>query len=73
MDVTGDPAAVEDLIQIEGASRLAEGGMVLKSDPAYERFFREMSAGFAAFRRLEPHALRWGDRTLAMRCNLLAE
>jgi CelD/BcsL family acetyltransferase involved in cellulose biosynthesis len=73
VDVTGDPAAVEDLIEIEGASKLAAGGMVLKSDPAYEVFFREMCAGFAALGRLELHALRFGDQTLAMRCNLLAD
>jgi hypothetical protein len=73
VDVTGDPAAVEELIEIEGASRLAAGGMVLRSDPAYEQFFREMCAGFAALGRLELHALRFGDRTLAIRCNLLAD
>jgi CelD/BcsL family acetyltransferase involved in cellulose biosynthesis len=73
VDVTGDPAAIEELIEIEGASKLAAGGMVLKSDPAYEVFFREMCAGFAALGRLELHALRFGDRTLAVRCNLLAD
>ncbi|MGZ4185672.1 MAG: GNAT family N-acetyltransferase [Solirubrobacteraceae bacterium] len=73
VDVTGDPAAVEELIEIEGASRLAAGGMVLRSDPAYEVFFREMCAGFAAVGRLELLALRFGDQTLAIRCNLLAD
>jgi CelD/BcsL family acetyltransferase involved in cellulose biosynthesis len=73
VDVTGDPAAVEELIEIEGASKLAAGGMVLRSDPAYEVFFREMCAGFAAVGRLELHALRFGDQTLAIRCNLLAD
>jgi hypothetical protein len=71
--VTGEPAAVEELIEIEGSSKLAAGGMVLKSDPAYERFFREMCAGFAAAGRLQLHALRFGDQTLAIRCNLLAD
>jgi hypothetical protein len=73
VDVTGEPDAVEELIEIEGASKLAAGGMVLKSDPAYERFFREMCAGFAATGRLQLHALRHGDQTLAIRCNLLAD
>jgi hypothetical protein len=73
LDVTGESAAVEQLIEIEGASKLAAGGMVLKSDPAYERFFREMCAGFAALGRLQMHALRVGDTTLAIRCNLLAD
>ena len=71
--MTGEPAAVNELIEIEGASRLAAGGMVLKSDAAYERFFREMCAGFAAAGRLQLHALRYGDQTLAIRCNLLAD
>ena len=73
VDVTGDAAAVEELIGIEGASRLAAGGMVLKSDPAYEQFFREMCDGFAQAGRLQLHALRYGDRTVAIRCNLLAD
>jgi CelD/BcsL family acetyltransferase involved in cellulose biosynthesis len=73
VDVTGEATAVEELISIEGASKLAAGGMVLKSDPAYERFFGEMCAGFAAAGRLELHALRLGDQTLAIRCNLLAD
>lgn len=73
VDVTGEPAAVEELIEIEGASRLAAGGMVLASDPAYEVFFREMCGAFAAAGRLELHALRFGDQTLAIRCNLLAD
>ncbi|MGZ4182859.1 MAG: GNAT family N-acetyltransferase [Solirubrobacteraceae bacterium] len=73
VDVTGEPAAVNELIEIEGASRLAASGMVLKSHAAYERFFREMCAGFAAAGRLQLHALRYGDQTLAIRCNLLAD
>jgi Acetyltransferase (GNAT) domain len=73
VDVTGDPTAVDQLIEIEGASRLAAGGMVLKSDPSYERFFREMCAGFAAAGRLQLHSLRYGDQTLAIRCNLMAD
>jgi hypothetical protein len=73
VDVTGEPAAVEELIEIEGVSKLAAGGMVLKSDPAYERFFRDMCAGFAGLGRLQMHALRVGDTTLAIRCNLLAD
>jgi CelD/BcsL family acetyltransferase involved in cellulose biosynthesis len=73
VDVTSEPAAVEELIEIEGASKLAAGGMVLRSNPSYERFFREMCAGFAAVGRLQMHALRVGDTTLAIRCNLLAD
>ena len=73
VDVTGDPAAVQELIEIEGSSKLAAGGLVLKSHPAHERFFHEMCAGFAAAGRLQLHALRFGDRTLAIRCNLLAD
>lgn len=73
VDVTGDATAVEELIEIEGASRLAAGGMVLKSDPAYEQFFREMCDGFAKAGRLQLHALRYRDRTVAIRCNLLAD
>jgi CelD/BcsL family acetyltransferase involved in cellulose biosynthesis len=73
VDLTGDEAAVGKLIEVEGASHLAARGMVLKSDPAYERFFREMCAGFAVAGRLQLHVLRVGERTLATRCNLVAD
>lgn len=73
VDSTRHESAVEELIEIEAASRLAERGMVLKSDPAYERFFREMCAGFAAAGRMQLHVLRCADRTLAARCNLVAD
>lgn len=73
VDVTCEPEAVEELIELEAASKLAARGMVLKSAPAYARCFREMCAGFADAGRLQLHALRSADRTLAIRCNLLAD
>ncbi len=73
LDRSGDEAAVAELIELEGRSRLAESGAVLSSDPALVRFFEEMCAGFAALGRLQLLALRAGDETIALKCNLLAD
>lgn len=73
VDRAGEPAAVAELIELEGRSHLAERGNVLRSDPAQARFFTEMCAAFAARGRLQLLSLQTGDRTLAMKCNLLAD
>ncbi len=73
VDRSGDPEAVRELIALEGASRLAARGTVLSADPAMAGFFTEMCAAFAARDRLQLLALRAGERTLAMKCNLIAD
>lgn len=72
VDRADDPAAVEELIELERRSALAERGTVLTSDPAHARFFREACAGFAAQGRLQVLTLRAGDATLAAKCNFVA-
>jgi CelD/BcsL family acetyltransferase involved in cellulose biosynthesis len=73
LDRAGDPDAVHELIELEGRSYLAARGTVLQSDPAQARFFVEMCAAFAAQGRLQLLALQAGDRTIAMKCNILAD
>jgi CelD/BcsL family acetyltransferase involved in cellulose biosynthesis len=73
VDRAGDEAAVAQLIELEGRSHLAEHGMVLISNPAYVRFFHEMCEAFAARGRLQLLSLQVGDRTIAMKCNILAD
>ncbi|HSZ14881.1 MAG TPA: GNAT family N-acetyltransferase [Solirubrobacteraceae bacterium] len=68
----GEQAAVEQLMELERRSYLAERGTVLAGDPGHARFFREMCAAFAGEGRLQLLALQAGDRTLAMKCNILA-
>jgi hypothetical protein len=73
VDRAGDPDAVQELIALEGRSYLAARGTVLQSNPAQARFFVEMCAAFAARDRLQLLALQAGDRTIAMKCNILAD
>ncbi|MGO9320735.1 MAG: GNAT family N-acetyltransferase [Solirubrobacteraceae bacterium] len=73
VDRAGDEAAVEQLIELERRSYLAERGTVLGEHPGHARFFREMCAAFAARGRLQLLALQAGDRTLAVKCNILAD
>ncbi len=68
----GEQAAVEQLMELERRSHLAERGTVLASDPGHARFFREMCAAFTQEGRLQMLALQAGDRTLAMKCNILS-
>jgi CelD/BcsL family acetyltransferase involved in cellulose biosynthesis len=69
----GDPAAAQQLIDLEQRSYLAERGTVLGRHPGHARFFHEMCAGFAAQGRLQMLALQAGERTLAIKCNILAQ
>ncbi len=69
----GEDAAVAELIELEGRSHLAERGTVLRANESHVRFFHEMCAAFAARGRLQLLALQAGDRTIAMKCNILAE
>jgi CelD/BcsL family acetyltransferase involved in cellulose biosynthesis len=73
VDRASEPDAVRELIELEGRSYLAARGTVLQSDPAQARFFVEMCAAFAAQERLQLLALRAGDRTIAIKCNILAD
>jgi CelD/BcsL family acetyltransferase involved in cellulose biosynthesis len=73
IDRGGEPDAVRELIELEGRSYLAARGTVLQSDPAQARFFVEMCAAFAGQGRLQLLALQAGDRTIAMKCNILAD
>jgi len=68
-----EQTAVAQLIELEGQSYLAERGSVLSADPGQARFFAEMCAAFAARGRLQLLALRAGDKTIAMKCNILAD
>jgi CelD/BcsL family acetyltransferase involved in cellulose biosynthesis len=73
VDHAGEAAAVARFVELEGRSYLAERGSVLSSDPGLVQFFGEMCAAFAAQGRLQLLALEAGDRTIAMKCNILAD
>ncbi|MCW3033075.1 MAG: hypothetical protein JWM60_1420 [Solirubrobacterales bacterium] len=73
LDRTGQDGAVAQLVELEAASHLAERGEVIAADPAIEGFFTEMCDRFAARDRLQLLALNAGGRTVAVKCNLLAD
>jgi CelD/BcsL family acetyltransferase involved in cellulose biosynthesis len=70
VDLAGDGEAVERFLAIEAAGwKGREGGaLTVASD---DQFFRAVTAEFAAAGRLQLLALEVGDRTVAMKCNLL--
>lgn len=71
-DRADDPSAVEELIDLERRSAVAERGSVLTSDPAHATFFREACANFASEGRLQLLTLRAGTAILATKCNFIA-
>lgn len=70
-DRSDEPAAVEAFLALEAAGWKGRAGTALAS-AGHRGFFDEMARGFAAAGRLQLLALEAGDRTLAMKCNLLA-
>ncbi len=65
VDAGADPDAAERFLALEAGGWKGAAGSALASDPAHERFFRAVHAGFA--RRGAAHVLelRGGDRTTA--------
>ena len=70
-DRSDEPAALDTFLALEGAGWKGRAGTALASAGRRE-FFEETARGFAAAGRLQLLALEAGDRTLAMKCNLLA-
>jgi CelD/BcsL family acetyltransferase involved in cellulose biosynthesis len=71
-ECSGDPAAYDEFLRMEQAGWKGVAGTALASLQGQAEFFREMCSGFAAAGRLELLALRSTERTVAMKCNLLA-
>jgi CelD/BcsL family acetyltransferase involved in cellulose biosynthesis len=69
-DRAGDPAAVERFLELEASGWKGRAGGAF-AVARHDDFFRSVTAAFAAAGRLQLYALEAGDRTVAMKCNLL--
>jgi CelD/BcsL family acetyltransferase involved in cellulose biosynthesis len=72
VDRAGEPDAVERFLRLESQSWKGREGTAMLARPSHADFFREVCEGFAAIRRLQLFELRAGERTVAMKCNLVA-
>ena len=71
-DVTPEAAAVDRFLDLEASGWKGRAGTAMGSRASHATFFREACAGFRALGRLEMLEMSAGDRTLAMKCNLIA-
>jgi len=71
-EVSSDPVASERFLALERAGWKGRAGTAFASSPRHAEFFRTVCERFADAGRLELLAFEAGDRTLAMKCNLLA-
>jgi hypothetical protein len=72
VDRSGDGAAIDDLIAMEGAGWKGRSGTALASLPVHEAYFRAMCGRFAADGRFGIVALEVAGVSIAMRCFLRA-
>lgn len=70
-EVAEEPGAVDAFLALEASGWKGQAGTAMHT-AAHADFFREACAAFAAAGRLQLVALRGGERTLAMQCNLRA-
>ena len=73
VDRAGDPAATERFLELESSGWKGQKGTALASRPSHAAFFREICEAFSAGDRLQLLELEAGGRTVAMKCNLLAD
>ncbi len=69
--VQGEPGAVEAFLALEASGWKGRAGTAMRLT-AHGDFFRDACAAFARDGRLQMVALRAGERTIAMQCNLLS-
>lgn len=71
-DRAGDPAAVEEFLQLEASGWKGNSGTALASRPADAQLFRQVCEAFASRGRLRLRALEAGGRSVAMKCSFVA-
>ena len=68
----GIDGAIEEFLQLEGSGWKRRAGTALQCRPGHDRFFRELSRGFAEQGRLMLLSLQSGTQVLAQSTGLLA-
>jgi hypothetical protein len=71
-DRSDDAAAVDEFLALEASGWKGTGGTAFASIPGHGDLFRELCDGFRDSGRLQLLSLAAGDRTVAMKCNLIA-
>ena len=71
-DESDDPSAWKRFLELELSGWKGAGGTAMASRPQDARFFTDMCARFAGAGRLHLHSLSSSQRTVAMRCDLVA-
>jgi CelD/BcsL family acetyltransferase involved in cellulose biosynthesis len=71
-DRSDDPAAYERFLELERSGWKGKAGTAMASRPGHGEFFIEMARGFARSGRFLMLSLESEQRTVAMRCDLLA-
>jgi CelD/BcsL family acetyltransferase involved in cellulose biosynthesis len=72
IDRSDDPAAVQELIRLEGAGYKARTGVAMTTVPGEPEYFTEMADRFRAAGRLHLHSLEVNGRVCAMQLNVRA-
>ena len=73
VDLSGEPSAPQELVDLEGRATKSEKGTMLAHDAGHTEFFLEMCRRLAPRERLKLFALRGGGQTIAMKCTLNTE
>jgi CelD/BcsL family acetyltransferase involved in cellulose biosynthesis len=71
-DVSADAGAADRFLVLESSGWKGRAGTALGSKPHHAAFFREICDRFRALGRLQMLEMTCGDRTVAMKCNLVA-
>lgn len=71
-DEAGDPAAVQDFLELEGSGWKGRAGTAFARIGGHAELFSAICERFAAAGRLQLLALRSNGRAVAMKCNLRA-
>jgi CelD/BcsL family acetyltransferase involved in cellulose biosynthesis len=71
-DLSGDASAYQTFLELERSGWKGTAGTAMACDDNHAEFFRELCTRFASRGRLELWSLAAEDRTIAMKCNLVA-
>ena len=72
VDLADDERGVDDFLELEASGWKGRRGTAMAQLEGHGRFFRDLCRGFARMGRLQLLALRAGDRSIALKCNLRA-
>jgi CelD/BcsL family acetyltransferase involved in cellulose biosynthesis len=69
---SGEPAAIDDFLELEASGWKAANGTAMASRPEHAQFFREMCADFTRKGCLQLRSLEVSGRPVATKCNIIS-